>query len=126
MQPRNAGVASMRAETDWVQHMGISGSQGCLEGFAMQGLYCEECGKANGVFKAIAASLVSLVIGAIYVTWLSRPLLEDVEERTKQSLSQKWADITTKVQTRAKSLKLPSVADFWRNVRSQFFLVVRV
>jgi hypothetical protein len=114
----------MRVESDWVRHMGMSGSQECLEGYAMQGLYCEECGKANGVLKVVGALLASLVFVAIYVAWLSRPLLKDVEDRTKQSLSQKWADITAEVQKHAKSFKLPSVASLWRNIFSRLFLEV--
>jgi uncharacterized protein YlxW (UPF0749 family) len=103
--------------------MGMLGSQECLAGYAMQGLYCEECGKANGVFKIIAATVVSVVIFAAFAAWLSKTLHEDAENRMKKSFSQKLKDFKAQVQTRAKSLSA-LVANAISNFRSQFFTKV--
>ena len=71
--------------------------QECRKGFAVQGLYCVQCGKVNELFKAIAAPLLTLAIFMIYSALIIRPLFYDVEDRVKASISQKVEDYTAKI-----------------------------
>ena len=71
--------------------------QVCLPGYAVQGLYCKRCIGAHPVLKALAAPFATLVVCALVIMWLSRPLHAAAETRIKHSLASTASDLSTRM-----------------------------